>query len=401
MRTDTRILISGASIAGCCLAFWLRRYGFAPLVVEKAGAFRDGGQNVDVSGPAEKVVTLMGLDGAIRSRTTREAGLEFVRTDGRPAGVFPKGTATSFTRDIEILRGDLARVFFDATRDSVHYRFGRTIDRLGQSASEATVHFDDGASDRFDVVVSAEGIGSPTRRQVMGDRVDIAFLRVYTAYFRIPRSPSDTDWARWFAAPGGRVVVVRPGGPGTLSVAVSFWSDDGDIDARRPTDQRRLVREALAGLGWECPRIVAHLDHDPDFFFGPLAQVKARAWSSGRFVLVGDAACCPSPLTGMGTSLAILGAYVLAGEIARHADFAYAFRAYERILRPYAEKAQRLPPGAPRLAFPRTAAGVGLFNAATRVAASRPVQRLLALGAGGGGPVDDGFELPSYREHER
>lgn len=400
MRPPTRILISGASIAGTCLAFWLRRFGFAPLVVERSRAFRDGGQNVDISGPAEKVVALMGLEEAIRSRSTREEGLEFVRPDGRVAGRFPKGAASSFTRDIEILRGELAGVFFGATRGAVEYSFGRTIDRLDDGDLGVTVHFDDGSCGEFDLVVSAEGIASATRRRVMGDQVDLRFLRVSTSYFRIPRTPQDTAWARWFTASRGRVVVVRPGSEGTVSVAVSFWCDERDVEARGIADQKRLVREALAGLGWECPRIAANLDHDADFSFGPLAQVKARSWSKGRFVLVGDAACGPSPLTGMGTSLAILGAYVLAGEIARHDSVTAALPAYERILRPYAEAAQRLPPGAPRLAFPRTGAGVALFNAATSVAASRPVQRLLAALSGRSGPSRDGFDLPSYAEFE-
>ncbi|WP_442485698.1 FAD-dependent monooxygenase [Aeoliella sp. SH292] len=400
MGSQRRVLISGASIAGTCLAFWLQRYGIRPLVVERATAFRDGGQNIDITGSAEKVVERMGLIEAVRSRNTQEEGLKFVYSDGKPAGVFPKGGSASFTRDIEILRGDLARVFYDATAETAEYRFGTCIKQLEQSADSVKVHFDDDSSDDFDLVVSAEGIGSSTRRMVMADQVDVEFLKVYISYFRIPRLPTDDNWAYWMTAPKGRVVLVRPGTEDTLSVSICFWSERADIETRSATEQRNKVKNVVADLGWLCPRIVANIDFDSDFYFGPLGQVKARTWSSGRFALVGDAAHCPSPITGMGTSLAILGAYLLAGEIAKNDNVSSALRAYETLFRPYVERAQKLPPGVPRLAYPQSRLGVAVFNKATSLIASRVMQGTLAAFAGSEGAKTDGFELPSYRDYE-
>jgi 2-polyprenyl-6-methoxyphenol hydroxylase-like FAD-dependent oxidoreductase len=156
-----------------------------------------------------------------------------------------------------------------------------------------------------------------------------------------------------------------------------------------PDAVAHVLRATFDGAGWETPRVLAGLD-DGAWYFDTIGQVRAATWSRGRVVLLGDAAWAPSPVSGMGTSLALVGAYVLGGELAA-GPHDRAFARYEELLRPYVAKAQDLPPGTPRLAHPRTRTGVTAFNAGMRVAA-----RLSRLGGRFSSPPADGIELPAY-----
>ncbi len=393
-------MISGASIAGPTLAFWLRRYGLRPVVIERAGALRLGGQNVDVRGAARVVARRMGIEDDIRAATTGEQGLRFVDDRGRTRAEFPAGTSSSdgFTAELEILRGDLARILYDRTRDGTEYIFGDHITGLDEAGDRVTVSFARGESRDFDLVIAADGIRSTTRALVFGDEPQIRELGLYMAYFTIPRTSTDDAWWRWYNAPGGRTINLRPDNVGTTRVMLSFMFEPRGYDRLGPDEQRQVLRRVYRDAGWEAPRVLAALDDAADMYFESIGQVRAPRWSRGRVALVGDAGYCASPISGMGTSLALTGAYVLAGELARHQDHRAAFASYERILRPYVAKAQKLPPGAPRLAHPRTRPGIAVFNAALRLAA-----RAQASGVGSkilASPADQ-LEVPDYSALER
>jgi len=393
-------LISGASIAGPTLAFWLLRYGLRPVVIERAGALRLGGQNVDVRGAARVVARRMGIEDDIRAATTGEQGLRFVDDRGRTRAEFPAGTSSSdgFTAELEILRGDLARILYDRTRDGTEYIFGDHITGLDEAGDRVTVSFARGESRDLDLVIAADGIRSTTRALVLGDEPQIRELGLYMAYFTIPRTSTDDAWWRWYNAPGGRTINLRPDNVGTTRVMLSFMFEPRGYDRLGPDEQRQVLRRVYRDAGWEAPRVLAALGDAADMYFESIGQVRAPRWSRGRVALVGDAGYCASPISGMGTSLALTGAYVLAGELARHQDHREAFASYERILRPYVAKAQKLPPGAPRLAHPRTRPGIAVFNAALRLAA-----RAQASGVGSkilASPADQ-LEVPDYSALER
>jgi 2-polyprenyl-6-methoxyphenol hydroxylase-like FAD-dependent oxidoreductase len=117
-------------------------------------------------------------------------------------------------------------------------------------------------------------------------------------------------------APAGRVVSIRPGRlPGEQKAALSVRStesfDRGDIGS-----QLELLERHFSDVGWEAPRLLRAARTAPDFYLDSMGQVLLGRWSRGRVVLLGDAGYCPSPLTGLGTSLALVGAYILAGELA-------------------------------------------------------------------------------------
>lgn len=394
--TDTKtVLISGASIAGPALAYWLAEYGWNVTIVERAPGLRDGGQNIDVRGAGRTVARRMNLEDDIRAATTGELGTEFVHSDGSTVARFPASTSdtSGATAELEILRGDLARLLVDATPDTVEYVFGDSITAIDDQPGHVRVSFDHGDERSFDLVVIADGMNSRTRRLVFGTAPTIRPLGLNTSYLTIPRTSADSNWARWFNAPGGRTMTLRPDTKGTIRATMSFLSPPGAHDGLTPDQQKNLLRDKFTHAGWEAQRILDSLDQEEDLYFEHIGQVKAPTWTSGRVALLGDAAYCASPISGMGTSLALVGAYVLAGEIAAHVDHRDAFRGYERIMRPYVTQAQQLPPGAPRIANPRTRIGIVALNAAAKIGASRAFS---AIGGKLFSPPADKIDLPDY-----
>jgi 2-polyprenyl-6-methoxyphenol hydroxylase-like FAD-dependent oxidoreductase len=388
------VLISGASVAGPALAWWLHRYGYDVTVVERAPALREGGQNVDVRGAGRDVARRMGLEPAIRAATTGEAGLRFVDADDHTIASFPAGHSDSdgFTAELEILRGDLAQLLVDQTRDTTSYVFGDHIIGLDDRGDSVEVTFAQGPRRTFDLVVVADGIRSSTRALVFGDEPHITPLGLHTAWMTIPRAPSDTAWARWFNAPGARTSTVRPDNVGTTRATLSFMSEPRGYEHLDTDRVKTLLRQRFAGVAWEIPRILDALDHT-DVYFEAIGQVHAPRWSTGRIVLLGDAAYCASPVSGMGTSLAITGAYVLAGELSRSGDHTHAFAAYEKLMRPYVKQAQKLPPGTPGIANPRTRLGIAALSTLARLGSTRLVS---SIGGKLFTPPADNIELPDY-----
>jgi len=307
------------------------------------------------------------------------------------------------TAELEILRGDLARILVDAGEGQTDYVFGDRITAIDDTGSEVVVSFDNAEERRFDLVVAADGIGSATRGLVFGNDVSVRPIGMEMTYLTVPRTDTDTDWWRWYNEPGGLGVTLRPDRHGTTrailtSISYSTSDDGAGAEQRSPDQQRAHLREQFGHVGWEAPRVLDALDDADDMYFESIGQVRAARWSRGRVALTGDAAWCASPISGMGTSLAIVGAYVLAGELAAHVDHRDAFAAYDRILRPYVDQAQQLPPGAPRILNPRTRLGLRALRLGLRAASSGPAKK---LGNHFFSPPADKIELPDYTHLER
>ncbi|MBF4567902.1 FAD-dependent monooxygenase [Plantibacter sp. VKM Ac-2880] len=402
--TVPRVLISGASIAGPSLAFWLNRYGWDTTVIERAPAFRDGGQNIDVRGAAREVLRRARLEDAAKEATTGERGTRFVGDAGETIAEFPVSESSETdgaTAEVEILRGDLARIFVDATEGATTYRYGDHITGLDDDGERVRVSFAHGDEEDFDLVVAADGVRSSTREVAFPGEAVIRSLGLEMTYLTIPRDDADVPWWQWYSGIGGRSVTLRPDRHGTTrAVLTEVTSDRGDgvMPARRDLEaQRRHLRNRFAGLPWQANRVLDALDHADDVYYESIGQVRTPRWASGRVALLGDAAWCASPVSGMGTSLSIVGAYVLAGELAAHVHHRDAFRGYERIMRPYVEQAQTLPPGTPQLANPTSKAGVTAFRTALRVAGSKPAK---FVGAQLFSPPADTIGLPEYEHLE-
>ncbi|MFE0737015.1 FAD-dependent monooxygenase [Streptomyces sp. NPDC058855] len=330
---SNEILISGAGIAGPALAYWLRRAGFAVTIVERAPAPRPGGQTVDLRGAGRTVIERMGLMDRARAESVDQRGLALVDAAGRVTARLPADSfgGEGIVSEIEILRGDLARILYEATLPGTAYLFDDTVTGIDQDADGVTVTFEKAAPRRFALVVGADGPHSVVRALVFGP--ESAFVHpvgLYTAWFT---ATGETDLDGWYLmhnAPGGLVASARPGRvPGEIKAGLSFRSPPLCVDRRDVAAQQRILAERFAGVGWETPRLLRAMRTAPDFFFDAMGQVRLDSWSRGRVALLGDAGHCATPLTGLGTSLALVGAYVLAGELgAARGDHRAAFARY-------------------------------------------------------------------------
>lgn len=394
-----KVLLSGAGIAGPTMAFWLAKYGFAVTVVERAPALRLGGQNIDVNGPARKVIRKMGIEAAILAENTTEVGLQIIGQDGEVAGEFPKEASLTGTRELEILRGDLVRILYDCSKEHVDYRFGDSITALEQHPNEVSVTFAGGKTETFHLVIAADGVRSTTRQLMFGDEPRFESLGLYISYMTIPRQENDNNWWRWYTAVDRRVLMLRPDNKGTIRASVAFLEDNNETHEKLSTEeQKNVLKTKLAGAGWEASRISQAIDGTEDLYLDKVGQIKAPRWSNGRLAMIGDAAYCPTPVSGKGTTLSIVGAYVLAGELSRHKRYEDAFAAYEKLMRPYVDEVQKLPPGTPKLVYPETKFGVSVLNTVAGIVASKPIQKIVGLFSSDDTEEEkEGIDLPDYR----
>lgn len=330
------ILISGASVAGPCLAYWLRRYGFRVTVVERAPALRGGGYAVDFRGPVHlNVLTQMGVLDQIRARQTTPTPLTTVDADGRPQCQMP---AEIFAGDVEILRGDLAEILYGASAGDTEYVFGDTITALDQTADGVQVRFERGAPRTFDLVIGADGLHSAVRRLAFPP-TPLRELGLYVCIFPITNLAGR---AGLLHSVPGRTSSVFSAHDGADGIAMLTFAGPPLIyDHRDLAAQRRIVADQFAGDGWLVPELLRQLETADDFYFDSVSQVRLDRWSTGRVALLGDAGWAAGP-GGNGTGTAVVAAYVLAGELARAGDdHTLAFDRYERTLRSYVEGGQK------------------------------------------------------------
>ncbi|KAE9405792.1 oxidoreductase [Gymnopus androsaceus JB14] len=430
------ILIVGCSIAGPTLATFLL---LSPLpasekphitILERSPALRVDGQNIDVRGTGVTIIRKLGLEAAVRASTTGEEGVQFVDRDNRIWAAFPadkSGKVSTPTSDIEILRGRLSELLWrrsklvseEVQREGgmgIEYIFGDYLDELEQDGEKVHVHFAKGKERRtFDLVVGADGLQSRTRNMVWGaegERERVKRLGMYGAFFSMPSAKTDSMWRRWFHAPGRRGIMVRPDEQREKTTVFMYVINEKDIRLPAVAEkgredvkaQKELLKEYFQDAGWESERIIREMIATKDFYYDTVGQVRMDKWSKGRVVLLGDAGYCASPLSGMGTTLALNGAYNLAGALERCLnDHTAAFAEYENKMRPLVDRAQKLAPGMPHMLNPETAWGVWVLNAIMYFFSwSGLISLMFKLGAGppaNAVPVEDYEfkELPEMR----
>lgn len=341
--TNSKVLISGAGIAGTALAYWLRRHGARPTVVERAPALRDGGYKVDIRGAALDVVDRMGLLDEVRALRTGVRGGSVVDASGRRVASMDGDTFGGRAHgDAELLRGDLNRLLHE--HSPCEYRFGDAIAALTDTAGGVEVRFESGATETYDLVVGADGVHSRTRGLAFGDG-GVHDLGYYVSIFSVPNHLGLDRWELTYVGPGRTALVYSTARDASAKAMFLFASPPLQYDTGDRAAQQRLLADAYQGEGWEVPALLAAADAAPDFYFDSLSQVRLDRWSAGRVALLGDAAYCASPASGQGTSLALVGAYVLAGELAAAGgDHRAGFTAYEREMRPFVARNQALGP---------------------------------------------------------
>ena len=369
---QNRILISGAGIAGPVLAYWLDRAGASVTIVERASSLRSSGQGIDIRGAAVDVIRQMGVEDDIRRMTTTEEGISFVDSNDRDWAVFMATGSTaaqSLTSEFEILRGDLATIFYNVTKDRIKYIFGDSINGIREVGDGVEVQYaGDTPVASFDAVVAADGQGSRLRSIVSDTAPNECYksLGQYMAYFTLKEDLlNGNKIAKWYNAPGGRLVMLRPSRRGHLQALLGVCTTSSIARSAVSAGmeaQKDFLRKTFHDAGWVSKPVLDAMEHADDFYYHAIAQVKMDKWSKGRVALVGDAAYCPTPISGMGTSLAIVGAYVLAGEIMKHPDdLLVAFKSYQEVLAPYVVQCQKLIPGAPAIVNPQTKLGIAIL----------------------------------------
>jgi 2-polyprenyl-6-methoxyphenol hydroxylase-like FAD-dependent oxidoreductase len=393
---DQRILISGAGIAGTTLAYWLLCHGFTPTLVERAKAPRSGGYIIDFWGRGYDVAERMGLAPALHAEGYRIDEVRIVNAGGRRVGGFPVRAFEKVLkgRYVSILRSDLARLLYQTIRDRMRILFGDSITALVGEADGVRVSFAHAASERFDLVIGADGLHSAVRRLAFGQQeLFERYLGYHAAAFSAAGyAPRDEHAYVSFALPGRQLYRCALREDRTVFFFVLAGGQDGTPNEHDPAAQRALVRAAFSTGGWECRAILAAMERADDFYFDAVSQIRMDAWSRGRVALVGDACACPSLLAGQGAALAVAAAYLLAGELKKSdGDHAAAFARYEALLRPLIADKQRAGASVARAFAPKTHLGIFVRNQITRVMALPPVA-VLALGP----LLADRFALPDY-----
>ncbi|KAH8176710.1 FAD binding domain-containing protein [Sarocladium implicatum] len=387
-----RVLVVGASIAGPTTAYWLARAGASVTVIERFPELRRGGQNVDIRTTGVNVMRRMeGMEPAVRATLHELEGLSFVTGDGRPlATMRTTGDPDSqfLLSEYEILRGDLSRVLYDLTKDDerIRYVFGEQVKAIKQNNgddSPVTVEFMNGMhSADFDIVVACDGATSRTR--AIGFDCDVfdhvERLNTWFAWFTIQNKVYGRPaHGQAFSAPGGRSAIIGPdsvkqhkGTKATLVRNVPLGAVDATIEMRQAAKQgvkglKAYFDQHYRGMGWITDALLDDMIESDDFYASEVVQVKLPKLYKGRFVVVGDAGYAPGP-TGTGTSLAMTGAYILAGELASHkGDLAAGLASYEAEMRPIIKEMQVVPPGGLSILAPQTATGIWFRNTVFRL----------------------------------
>ncbi|MFE4915381.1 FAD-dependent monooxygenase [Streptomyces sp. NPDC056652] len=383
------VLISGAGIAGPALAYWLNRYGYEVTVVEKADTPRSGGYPIDVRGTALEVVRRMGILPRLRDVHIDLRRITFLGGDGGTvASVHPHSvTGGVAERDLEVRRGDLTDALYAAVRDDVEFLFNDSIDTLDQSGHGVDVTFRGGGTRTFDMVFGADGTHSRTRKTLFGPEVRFRrYLGYCFAVFTMRNTFGLSHETVMWNTPGRAAALYAVGDHDEVHAFLNFAQPEAPFDAfSDPEAQRDLVAQVFAGAGWEVPGMLAAMRDADDVFFDGVSQIRMPRWSSGRVALVGDAAYAPSFLTGQGTSLALVGAYMLAASLAGR-DHTAGFAAYEHDTRGFVTVNQGLVGEGGATLFPATAEALEQRNERLR--------DLSAIPAATGRPAHSALTLP-------
>jgi len=376
---NQNILISGASVAGPALAYWLRRRGFRPTVVERAPQLRGGGYAVDFRGAAHlSVLAKMGLLDQVKDQQTRLGTTTYVDADGRKVAAMP---AEIFAGDVEILRGDLGRILYQATRDGTEYLFGDSIAGLEQRADGVHVTFSRSAPRVFDLVIGADGLHSNVRRLAFPDRPGARHdLGLYVSIFSVANSFGLDHAGLLYSVPGRTAAVFSARQTGRAVAQFFFSAPAGTpvcYDHLDAGQQQQIVARAFDGVGWHVPALLGQMAAADDFYFDSVSQVRLDHWSAGRVALIGDAGYAAGP-GGNGTGTAVIAAYVLAGELAAaRGDYGAAFARYERLLRPYVARGQKQARGGRDFLAPATTKKIRQRDRFFTVLAHLPARRLV------------------------
>jgi 2-polyprenyl-6-methoxyphenol hydroxylase-like FAD-dependent oxidoreductase len=335
-----KILVSGASVAGPSVALWLGHAGHDVTVVEVAPALRQGGYAVDFRGEVfTTVLERMGVLEELRELQTGGSAMRFVDETGRQMMRLPAEFAGG---ELEVLRADLSRVLYEHSRAQAAYRFGDSIAALREHSDGVDVRFESGIEETYDLVIGADGMHSVVRRLAWpADQVVERHLEYYVGGWEVPNTLGVCGDSLMYNVPGKLASVSADRrDPGLAQTLFVFKSPVLSYNRRDLDDQKAILRQQFSGLGWHVPELLAGLPAATELYFDSISRVRVERWSTDRIVLLGDAGY-GATFGALGTGTAVVGAYVLAGELAQaRGDFRTAFDRYEARLRKSVSKTQ-------------------------------------------------------------
>jgi 2-polyprenyl-6-methoxyphenol hydroxylase-like FAD-dependent oxidoreductase len=344
MSKINKILVIGAGIAGPAVCYWLRRFGFSPVLIEKFANIRKEGQALDFRGVTIDIAKRMNIYEKIcNMRTQLEVG-RYVDTEGNILHE-EKGERFGYRQgeDVEIARGDIAEILMGAI-EGIPCHFNQVIDNIKQCDDDVKVQFNDGRIERYDLVIGADGIHSTTRDMVFDqNEYKLVNLGIYFSVFSIPNYLNLNHTEVQCEANQKLISIMSDKNPKMAEVAIMFRSQNVLNNVRDKNEQQQLLRDTFQDFGWEAPKILTLMLGSEDFYFDSVTQVKMKSWTKGRVALLGDAGYSASPISGQGNNLAVVGAYILAGELKKaDGNYARAFNRYNELLRPLVESSQKL-----------------------------------------------------------
>jgi 2-polyprenyl-6-methoxyphenol hydroxylase-like FAD-dependent oxidoreductase len=369
---NTNILISGAGIAGTTLAFWLKKFGFNPTIIEMAPALRQGGYAIDFMGAGYDVAEKMGIVEDLRKVDMDFSKLSFVDKNDKEIGSMNYQKIKDFLhgRALTLLRSDLAKVIYNNLDENIEIIFGETIHQIEQDDEKVMVTFQNGTKRNFDLLIGADGLHSNVRSLAFGKENQFEnYYGYYTSSYTIHNLPVGKTFSM-YNIPCKQVAIYSNKENQTTTFFIFTSPQKLSVDHHDTEQQKQILIANFENAGWKCPQLLSAIDTTTDFYFDSVSQVKMDAWFKGRIALVGDACYCPSLLSGKGSTLAMVGAYILAGELKKAGgNYQEAFRQYQLALQPFMEKKQRSAQSFAKSFVPKTHFGIWLRNQVFRLMA--------------------------------
>ncbi|KAH7414458.1 hypothetical protein DE146DRAFT_600596 [Phaeosphaeria sp. MPI-PUGE-AT-0046c] len=420
------ILVVGAGCAGPAFSQLLTKADSKHkiTVIERFPALRTGGQQLDLKAEGIPIAKGMGILDALKAACVHESGMKLVDKNGTSLMQFgindpSKGQGSNLTNEYEIMRGDMVKIFYDASirerqqadsagssPGSLEYKFGSTITHLEQSGKGTTVTYSDGQKTHYDLVVAADGQNSRTRRMGFGEDVSAKGFRsigVHAAFYEIPRIDFNDNDARIFFAPGNRMIMTRSGDRSKTQVYLFLMKNKERHERMKAVHKQPLAQqkevwtEIYKNVGWESEKFLEGMKTTDDFYAHELGQIHMPHLHAGRVVLLGDSGYCPTAFTGMGTTLSLIGSYILAGELAKHGDDVdAALEAYSELMKPPMKMYRNLPDGKETSFYPSSELGITVTNNILWLLSCLKFDKALHWVSGKMPEKKHGWELPVY-----
>jgi 2-polyprenyl-6-methoxyphenol hydroxylase-like FAD-dependent oxidoreductase len=335
---NSNILISGAGIGGLTLAYWVKKYGFNPVIVEKASYLREGGYMIDFWGIGFDIAERMGILPVLKKEHYNIPELVFVGKDNNRTGslnIYKLRKLINF-RHFNLLRGGLAKVIYKLICDDIEFIWDTSINCIDEQPDGLNISFQNGIQRKFDLLIGADGLHSNVRKLVFGEEKYFEkYLGYYTASFTIDNYLDKKDTFYSFSVPGKQIGIYSISENKLATFFIFRQNEKLNYDYHKTESAKRILFDTFKQTGWESKNILEKMDGSPDFYFDTVSQINMENWSKGRVSLVGDACQCVSLIAGTGSALAMAGAYILAGELKKNnGDYETAFKNYQNILKP-------------------------------------------------------------------